>query len=268
MGAPTFRSKTTPTLVATEAWFAAGSVLEPHTHDRAIFAVMLDGSFEKATSGRRLQCEPAAVWTEPAEERHANYIGARGAHVLVVQPDPAHMETFSPFGEIFVSGSFTRHPGVAIDARRVIAELVLGDSLSPLAIDALIVGMLTAATRTALREATHARTPLWLVRVRDALHDEVARPHRLADLAALADVHPSHLAHTFRRHFHVTVGQYIRNVRLNRALEQLARSDLSISEIAHATGYADQSHLTRECRRVMGVTPASYRSARAHVLPE
>jgi hypothetical protein len=46
MGSPWFRSISTPTCLATEARFSAGDALHPHTHDRPILAVMLDGSFD------------------------------------------------------------------------------------------------------------------------------------------------------------------------------------------------------------------------------
>ena len=81
----------------------------------------------------------------------------------------------------------------------------------------------------------------------------------LADVATAVGVQPSHLAHAFRRHFRTTVGAYVRSLRLDWALEQIARSNLSLAEIAAAAGYSDQSHLTRECRRIAGVSPGKHR---------
>jgi AraC-like DNA-binding protein len=39
----------------------------------------------------------------------------------------------------------------------------------------------------------------------------------------------------------------------------LCESDEPIIEIAAAAGYSDQSHLTRECQRHLGISPAAYR---------
>ena len=82
MGSPWFRSMTTSTCLFTEARFSAGDALHPHSHDRPIMAVMLEGSFDTAIVGKRYACLPGWSWTEPCEERHANYIGNRGARVL------------------------------------------------------------------------------------------------------------------------------------------------------------------------------------------
>src|SRR5918999_1052466 len=139
MGSPRFRTAATTGCTVTDAWFPAGAVLEPHTHDRTIFAVMLDGSFDSAIGGRRLDCTPATVWTEPCEERHANYVGRAGARVLVVQPDPERADLFGGFGSLTDEVRLLRHAGIAADARRVRTELDVADPLSPLAIDSLVL---------------------------------------------------------------------------------------------------------------------------------
>jgi AraC family transcriptional regulator len=262
MGSPRFRTLATSGCSVTDAWFPPGSVLEPHTHERTIFAVMLDGSFDSAIAHRRLECTPSTVWTEPREERHANYVGNAGAHVLVVQPDPVRVDLFESFSTLTGEVHLLRHPGIAADARRVVAEMDAADSLTPLAIDALVLTMMTAAARTG-RGTGHARTlPSWLGRAQEMLHARFRDGVHLAEVAVAVGVQPSHLAHAFRRHLRTTVGAYVRSLRLDWALDQIARSDAPLAEIAVAAGYSDQSHLTRECRRLRGVSPAVYRRQR------
>ena len=55
------------------------------------------------------------------------------------------------------------------------------------------------------------------------------------------------------------LGEWVRRLRLEDALGRLTRSDASIADVAAASGFADQSHLTRVMRRRLGVTPAEYR---------
>jgi AraC family transcriptional regulator len=52
-----------------------------------------------------------------------------------------------------------------------------------------------------------------------------------------------------------------RRQRLDRACLLLRTSALTIAEIASSTGFADQAHLTRECRRLLHTTPRRYRRA-------
>lgn len=259
MGSPWSRSMTTQTCFFTEARFSAGDVLPPHSHDRPIMAVMLDGSFDTAISGRRFPCTPGWAWTEPCEERHANYIGRRGARVLVMQPDPSAATPFEFIGPLIEDIAHVRDPIVAVDARRVLAEMDRGDSLSGLAIDALMVGMLVRVARGGRAERAPRRPPPWLGRICDLLNDEFRSPPSLAVLSREAGVTPTHLCHAFRAHVGTTIGRYVRSARASWAAERLRSTDHPLSAIAAAAGYADQSHFIRECRCLLGACPSDYR---------
>ena len=55
--------------------------------------------------------------------------------------------------------------------------------------------------------------------------------------------------------------QYLRKLRMERALELLETSLLSIKEIAAKVGYNDSSHFMREFKKSYGSTPSQYRAA-------
>jgi AraC family transcriptional regulator len=257
MGSPWFRSLATPSSLVTEARFSPRDVLHPHAHARPILAVMLEGSFDTAIGGDRFECLPDCAWTEPGEERHANYIGHAGARVLVIQPDPA-AESFQEIGALIDDVVHVRDPMVGIEARRVLGELDVADRLSALAIDALIQGMLIRVARRG-HPQRERHSPGWLSAVRERLHEEFATPPTLRELAIMVGVTPTHLCHSFRRHVGMTVGQFVRAARANWAAEQLRHTDRPLSAIAAAAGYSDQSHFIRECRRLLGVSPSAYR---------
>jgi AraC family transcriptional regulator len=80
-------------------------------------------------------------------------------------------------------------------------------------------------------------------------------------LAALAGIHPTHLAREFRRYFKTTIGKYVRQKRIEFARQELIASNKEISEIAQASGFFDQSHLTRIFSKATGMTPAAYRTS-------
>ena len=263
MGSPRFRSVDTGRCLATEAWFPPYAELPPHTHDRSIFAVMLRGGFRSEIAGRSLQCDPFSIWTEPCEERHANHVGREGALVLVVQPDPVEAGMFEPFRRLTSEVRLLADASVASDARRVLGEIRLADSLTPLGVDGLVMAMMTTASRLHLKQKTHSAPPRWLLRAREMVHARFREGIRLADIAREAGVHPSHLAHAFRSHFGVPVAAYARALRLQWAMDKLADPSLAISDIAISAGFSDQSHLTRECRRSLGVSPAEYRRGRS-----
>lgn len=261
MGSTRSRSLDTGSCLVTEAWFPAGSVLQPHTHARPVFSFMLDGGFLTGLGGRRLDCRRDFAWTEPREERHDNHAGRLGAHVLVMQPDPMLPEVFAPYNRLLDEIHLLRQPAIGLDARRLLTEVGTQDSLTPLAADALVLGMMTSAVRLTFDRSHHPNAPRWLLDAREMLHAHFRMGLRLGDVAEAVGVHPSHLAHAFRAQFGVSVGAYARRLRLDWAAEKLADPAIAISEIALLAGYSDQSHFTRDCRTHLGMGPGAYRRA-------
>jgi AraC family transcriptional regulator len=256
MGSPRFRTLEATDCTITEAWFLPNADLPPHTHDRPIFGVMLNGAFDSEIAHRTLDCPPASVWVEPLGERHSNRIGRDGAHVLVVQPDPASFGAFTGFLD---SVQHLRHAGVAGDASRIAFELDAPDDLAPLIVDGLVQTMLATAARQELRRRYHAPVPPWLRLAQELVHARFRDRASLSAIARAVGVSPSHLAREFRAHFGTTVGEYMRRLRVEWVADQLTRTSMSLSELGLLAGFSDQSHLTREFRRRLGVTPAEWK---------
>lgn len=252
----------TDAAIVDDVWFPAGSVVPWHTHERTIVGVMLDGSFQSSIAGRQLDCRVGAAWVEPRAERHANFVGRSGARVLAIQPDDERDDLFAPLLPWLADVHLIDTADLRVDARRLARELRSAEPFNSLAIDSLVVLMLADASRLTFRERHHGAPPGWLLRVRDLLHAQFTRPPRLEELSQVAGVSPSHLTHSFRRHFRVTPGEYVRQVRVNWAADQLVTTQRSLSEIALAAGYCDQSHFSREVRRTFGIAPAQYRRTR------
>lgn len=87
----------------------------------------------------------------------------------------------------------------------------------------------------------------------------LAAPLSVRDLAGAAHVSAGHLHDLFRRHLGQPPMAHVARLRLERAMRQLAETDASIADVASASGYSEQSALTRALKRAHGVTPAAYR---------
>ncbi len=86
---------------------------------------------------------------------------------------------------------------------------------------------------------------------------------RIAERAGVHPVHPVHPVHfavVFRRFHGCSLGEYARRRRLTAARAKLADRQLSLSQVAYESGFADQSHLSRTFKRYTGMTPRQYRT--------
>ncbi|WP_164019748.1 helix-turn-helix transcriptional regulator [Pyxidicoccus trucidator] len=82
----------------------------------------------------------------------------------------------------------------------------------------------------------------------------------LRELAAAARLSPWHLVRAFRDQLGQTPQVYLRSLRVREAQRQLV-AGLPLAEVALACGFADQSHLTKQFTRTLGITPGDYRTA-------
>jgi AraC family transcriptional regulator len=262
MGSPEFRSLELDGFGVIEAWFPPAEVLPRHTHDRPCVAVMMDGSFDLRLTGKQYDCTPASVFTEPAGETHANYMGRSGAHVVVIQPDPTHQELLGPFADLLERASHHHHAGIMDRASRLARELGRPDDLSSLAAEGIVLEMLVSLAR--MDTVKPSRPPRWLLRAQELLHARFAEPIQFQEVAREVGVHPAHLARGFRIHFRLSMGNYVRRLRLDWAARELIESDASLAAVALSAGFSDQSHFTRFFKRYVGQTPNAYRKAMRH----
>lgn len=260
-GSPRFRIRSSGDFQVTSAWFPPGAFLDRHAHDRRVFAVMLRGSFDLVFGGREYDCTPSTVFTEPGGESHANAIGSAGADVIVIQPGN-EAELGDLCDRMLDRPNHFRCGAIAALACRLQLELREPDEVSDLAIQSLALEMLVTATRRSTTERSPGAPPSWFGRVEEMVHDRFTERLRLSELAEEAGVHPSHVTRVFRQHYGVSVGEFVRNLRLEWATTRLVSTDQSISSIALQAGFADQSHFTRAFRRAKGSPPGSFRNSR------
>lgn len=98
-----------------------------------------------------------------------------------------------------------------------------------------------------------------LVQVLDYINDHLDQEIKLADLAALLGMSQFHFCHLFKQAIATTPYQYLLQQRIERAKQLLKQTDQSIAEIAFQCGFNSHSHLTKQFRKLTGVTPTIYR---------
>jgi AraC family transcriptional regulator len=91
--------------------------------------------------------------------------------------------------------------------------------------------------------------------VTDYIIDHLDQELSLTELASLAQMSRHHFARLFKQSVGVSPHQYVIQQRVNRAKQLLLRGELSVAEVAYQVGFANQSHLSRHFKRLLGVTP-------------
>ena len=240
-----------------------------HAHDAPAIALLLRGALEVTyASGYRFAGdagERAGALVLPVAPAHRARAGADGARVLLLALEPDRIASMEPASSAaLASPAFLRAPRLGALGRSIARELVVADDAAALALEGLTLELLGALVRHRQDSARTGPPPPWLRHVRESIDDRYReRALRIADLAEDAGVDPASLARAFRAHYGTTAGAYLREIRVRRAADALARSSAALGQIALDSGFADQSHFTRVFGAVHGVTPRRWRALHA-----
>jgi transcriptional regulator of acetoin/glycerol metabolism len=102
-------------------------------------------------------------------------------------------------------------------------------------------------------------SPSTMRRVCEYIEQNFSERIQIAELAGIANLSVYHFARQFRLSAGVTPHIYITRKRIEVARTMLTQTDLSVTEVALAAGFSDQSHFTRIFRHFIGTTPGRFR---------
>jgi AraC-like DNA-binding protein len=106
-----------------------------------------------------------------------------------------------------------------------------------------------------------------LLRARDRMDREYARPLDVEALAAAAHLSRAHFIRRFRAAFGETPHRYLQRRRLERAMAMLRDTDKPVTEICMDVGFTSLGTFSRTFRHVVGTSPRAYRRRSRAVAP-
>jgi AraC-like DNA-binding protein len=113
-----------------------------------------------------------------------------------------------------------------------------------------------------LKQKKSKQTPTWARELKEIIQDQIDTNISLKQLSKDLDINPAYLSREFSKYFNdLSFGDYIRKMRIDKAIEYLNSSTYSLTKIAYLTGFSDQSHFTRIFKKQMGQSPSSFRKS-------
>jgi AraC family transcriptional regulator len=230
-----------------------------HSHELPFFGLLLRGFYGERYGRQLKQFSPMSLMFRPAGIPHQDEIAPGGLRFFHVELRPGWKARLTECsGKLDQGCEDSRGGPLFWLAMQLFRETFTVDQADPLCVESLLAELTGLAARLPLQEKKHA--PDWLTRVVDKLHAECCARVTLDDLSTAAGVHPVHLSRVFRRFQREGIGEYTRRLRVRASCRYLLDPQLPLADISLLTGFADQSHFTREFRRITGFTPHSFRS--------
>jgi AraC family transcriptional regulator len=225
--------------------------LPTHSHELASFHLLLYGH-------RTGSLKPFTTIFHPSGFTHHDDIGPAGMRIFSVELQDEWLDRLRECG--VAPQSSIALPGSELSrlAMRLYREYLNPDCCSALVIEGLVLEMLALVARP--ERVSARRPPEWLSTVEDLLKNGFQENLTISEIAAQVSVNPAHLSRVFRQFHNQAITDYLHDLRVQFAFQQLADPEVALSAIATASGFADQSHFTRVFKQCTGMTPGAFRA--------
>lgn len=113
-----------------------------------------------------------------------------------------------------------------------------------------------------LQDNKGKKAPVWAKELKEMIQDQMDTNMSLS-LQKVSDdleINPAYLSREFSKYFdNLSFGDYIRKMRIEKAMMLMNTSAYSLTEIAYLTGFSDQSHFNRIFKKQTGQNPSTFR---------
>lgn len=234
------------------------TVLPLHCHEQRYMFITIRGGGVEHCRGRDFTCARGTIVYNEAGEPHSDHFADPGVEGFNIELPLGWLERFRAEVPRRHDAVAYRHVGPEITALTSL-ELALAtpDRLSRLGAEESIVRLLRGLSQDSIARGRNDRR---LQIVAEHLFSNFASPGSLDEVAALVDLHPSHLCRLFAERYGCSMTEYTRRVRADAAATRVLNSKAELATIAFECGYSDQAHMTREFRRYLGITPGKIRA--------
>jgi len=241
--------------------FQSSACYHSHSHDEFSFGVIDAGVADYRNLSRRHRIiKGDTVTINPGDLHSCNpHIGQWSYRMLFVDtPWIAQLqdELFSGIGMDYLAfaADYSRNPQSYNDFSQLFNALI--NDNNPLEAESLLVNYL--ATRFAAPSAEKV-DQYGLNRIKQLIGDDLHTNHSLSHLAHECGLSRYHLVRCFKQIYGITPHAYQLDERIKRAKQLLKRGEL-IANVAQQLGFSDQSHLQRNFKKRLAITPKQYQA--------
>ncbi len=228
---------------------------EWHTHDKSSISFLLDGTYEEELHRKQYTRTAGNVKFIAAGELHRCHGYTSSTRKINLEFNTALLQALSvteeQLTEILPASLHTRH--ILLQLFRELSENRKNINA---AAQQLLYGLLFNADGENMTGKTQ---PAWVPVLKELLHDEWNNNLSLQQMAAATGVHPVTISRYFPRYFSSSLGDYMRMIKVDKALVMIRSTPLSLTQIAYDCGFADQAHFTRIFKSVTGFLPKEFR---------
>ncbi len=239
---------------------ASNLKLPIHSHRLAGFCLILQGGYIESYGKTILECKPSFVKFHPAGEAHSDFYGSKPVHNFIVEIQPAWLTSMGANAFVGNNPIVFNNNSISWLMINIRKEFHSKDEEAPLNIQGLVLELIAETSRNG-KKILEDNCPRWLGQAKELLDEQFSENLSLSFIAQSVGVHPVYLASSFRRYYRSSIGDYLRQRRIEFACHKISTSKDSLVNIALTSGFSNQAHFSRIFKQTTGMSPAQYRAA-------
>lgn len=233
-----------------------GNKTDWHYHENPYFMYVLQGNMKDSNARVQTLCPSGSLmfnnWQEPHYgSKHSDK--ASGFHLefevdwLKKNGIPLHLLEGSQLIE---------NPQLHVLFAKLYREFLLSDDYSEVSVEVLLLQI--CETLSNQKEINTLNNPIWVDGLKELLHYDTSSLS-LDYLSSELNIHPAHISRAASKYLSMSLGEYIRQQKIKKAIPLLLDPSNSLTAITYHLGFSDQSHFTRTFKTYLNRTPGEFR---------
>ncbi|MEM9721724.1 MAG: helix-turn-helix transcriptional regulator [Bacteroidota bacterium] len=226
-----------------------------HYHENPYFMYVLEGNLYDVNKKCKTTCPSGSFLLHNWQEAHFNSkesIHASGFHIEL---ERSWFEKNNIDITLWEGSKLIKNPKLHHILAKLYAEFNFADVHSQLSCELLVCELCDNIEKEKIYSLE--KHPSWLASFIEIIHHS-NEPFNLTSLSQQLGIHAGHLSRAIPQYFDTTLGDYIRQVKVKKALEFMISTNKSLFDISYECGFSDQSHFSRTFKRYMGMTPRAF----------
>lgn len=223
-----------------------------HSHEKYHLSLILQGGNLESRKRKDIEVLPGSIMLYNKNEVHRNRHTAFPSENLNIEIN----DSFFTKNELSTSDfkdSIHKNTAVQFQLLKIYKELKVNDLFSS---DSIHSSLLTFFSGNA---NIVDQKPIWVDTIRELLCDRWDEFITLKQLSEELQIHPVTISKYFSKYFNCTLGEYMRRIKIEKAILLLKNSNISLTEIAFLCGFSDQSHFIKTFKFNTGFKPKEFR---------
>ena len=217
-----------------------------HWHEKLHISSIIRGGNLESRKNEEIQVVPSKILVYQQGEIHRNRFTVHPSKNINIEFE----EHF--FNHDICFSNLTLDENSTLDFFRIYLELQLNDQCSQQSIGQILQSLFWQDNYESKGE--------WIQKLKELLNDRWDEFPSLNDLSNELNVHPITISKYFAKENGMTLSEYMRKIKVRRAVGFLMNSSSSLAEIAFTCGFSDQSHMSRLVKNYTGYTPGTIRT--------